>query len=175
MTSAGTRAASFPPALGPRTRLLILGSLPGQVSLARRQYYAHPQNQFWRLLGAVLGVDLAGLPYDARLAALAGAGIGLWDVVGSAVRLGSLDSAIRDPAPNDLAGLVAALPGLAAIAFNGAAALKIGARQLGNTAIPLVALPSSSPAYAAMTFAEKRNAWLTLRRFLPAFSALPPH
>ena len=161
-----TRAASFAPCVRADTRLLILGSLPGQVSLARSQYYAHPQNQFWRLTGAIIDRDLAALSYDARLAALATAGIGLWDVIGTAVRFGSLDSAIRDCETNDLAALVSGLPSLAAIGFNGSAAFRLGTRQLGQTAMPLVALPSSSPAFAAMPFAAKRTAWLTLRRFL---------
>ena len=161
-----TRAASFPPVVAPDARLLILGSLPGQVSLARRQYYAHPQNQFWRLIGTVIDHDLAALPYDARIAALAAAGIGLWDVIGSAARTGSLDSSIRNPEANDLPVLVSALPDLAAIAFNGAAAYKLGTRRLGETSLPLVALPSTSPAYAAMPLATKRAAWLTLQRFL---------
>ena len=161
-----TRAACLPPAVDADTRLLILGSLPGQVSLTQRQYYAHPQNQFWRLLGAVIGRELAALGYDARLAAIARAGIGLWDVIGTATRPGSLDSAIRNNEPNDLAALARTLPILTAIAFNGNAAAKIGVRQLGESALPLVSLPSSSPAYAAMPFTAKRDAWLTLRQFL---------
>jgi len=145
---------------------LLLGSLPGQASLAQRQYYAHPQNQFWRLVGAVIDADLVALDYPARLAALAAAGIGLWDVVGSAVRAGSLDSAIRAPAANALPDLVSTLPRLAAIGFNGATAFTLGARLLAGSATPLIRLPSSSPAHAAMGFAAKREAWLGLRRFL---------
>lgn len=163
-----TRAASFPPTVGPGTRLLLLGSLPGAVSLARRQYYAHPRNQFWRLVSSVIGEDLAALEYDDRLAALAAARIGLWDAVGSATRAGSLDSAIRDHRPNDLAALVARLPDLAAIGFNGGAAFRIGAPALQHTQLPLLRLPSSSPAYAAMRFEAKREVWRELGRYLPA-------
>jgi TDG/mug DNA glycosylase family protein len=148
--------------------VLVLGSLPGRESLARQQYYAHPRNQFWRLIGAVVDADLVDLPYDDRLAALAGAGVGLWDVVGQASRVGSLDSAIRDPQPNDLAALLRDLPGLAAIGFNGGAAFKIGGSLLADSGVPLIRLPSSSPAHAAMSFATKRDAWLALRPWLDA-------
>jgi hypoxanthine-DNA glycosylase len=161
-----TLARSFLPCVGPATRLLVLGSLPGQRSLTEQRYYAHPQNQFWRLIGAVIARDIASLDYDARLAALAAAGIGLWDVVARASRAGSLDSAIRLPEPNDVAALVQTLPGIAAIAFNGAAAWRIGAPALGATGLPLLRLPSSSPAHAALSFEAKRAAWMPLQRFL---------
>ena len=121
---------SFPPVVDARTRLLICGSLPGDRSLAARRYYAHPQNQFWRLLSPVAGVDLPARDYDARLAALLAARIGLWDVVASATRAGSSDAAIRDHAVNDLPALAATLPNLRAIAFNGGTAAKIGMRQM---------------------------------------------
>lgn len=168
------RAASFAPAIAPTARLLILGSLPGNRSLAARQYYAHPQNQFWRLIGSVTDQDLVSLAYEARLAALTAAGIALWDVVGSAVRQGSLDSHIRDHQPNDIAALVAGLPSLAAIGFNGAAAFKLGAPALAAAGLPLLRLPSSSPAYAAMPFAAKREAWQALRPFLSPAPPSPP-
>jgi hypoxanthine-DNA glycosylase len=146
--------------------LLILGSLPGQVSIARRQYYAHPQNQFWRLMGNVIGEPLEALSYEDRLAALTDAGIMLWDVVGSATRIGSLDGDIRDHLPNDVGGLVGRLPDLAAIGFNGATAFRIGAPALAPSGLPLLRLPSSSPAYAAMTVATKQLAWNELRQYL---------
>ena len=134
------RKSSFPPVVDVRTRLLICGSLPGERSLAAARYYAHPQNQFWRLLSPVVGADIALLDYDERLAALRDARIGLWDVVASASRIGSSDAAIRDLAANDLAGLVATLPHLRAVAFNGGAARRIGTRQLAGTKLPLIAL-----------------------------------
>ncbi len=159
-------AASFAPVLGPATRLLLLGSLPGQASLAQRQYYAHPQNQFWRLVGAVIDADLVAIAYPARLEALAAAGIGLWDVIGKATRPGSLDAAIRDAEANALPALVTTLPGLTAIGFNGATAFKLGAPLLAGAGPALIRLPSSSPAHAAMSFAAKREAWLALRAWL---------
>ncbi len=96
------------------------------------QYYAHPANQFWRLMEAVIDIPLVGTPYPARLDALRSAGVGLWDVVRSAERIGSLDAAIRDHQPNALAEFAATLPHLRAVAFNGAKASQIGRRQLAG-------------------------------------------
>jgi TDG/mug DNA glycosylase family protein len=157
----------FPPVTRPDTRLLLLGSLPGAVSLARQRYYAHPQNQFWRLIGAVIERDLVALPYEARLEALLDAKIGLWDTVAAATREGSLDSDIRLHEASDLAALAATLPELKAIGFNGATSARIGRRQLaGVSGLALVDLPSSSPAYASLAFERKREAWLALRAYL---------
>lgn len=158
---------SFPPVVDERTRLLILGSLPGEISLARQQYYAHPLNQFWALAGAVIDVDLRAMAYPERLTALLAHRIGLWDVVAEARRDGSLDGNIRDHAPNDLVALAAALPALRAIGFNGGTSARIGQRQLQPLATPpaLIALPSSSPAFT-QRFEDKRIEWLRLRAFL---------
>lgn len=157
----------FAPVTRPDTRLLILGSLPGAVSLAEQRYYAHPQNLFWRLTGAVIDRDLASLPYEARLEALLDAGIGLWDTVASATRKGSLDADIRLNQASDIAALAATLPALRAIAFNGATSARIGRRQLAGSPLALIDLPSSSPAYASLSFDKKRDAWLALRAYLP--------
>lgn len=164
------RARAFAPLAGPDTRLLILGSLPGTASLAAREYYAHPRNGFWPLIGAVIGVEgLAARPYAERIAALEAAGVGLWDVIATAERRGSGDAEIRNPEAADLAGLVATLPRLAAIGFNGATAARHGRRQLrGETAagLALIDLPSTSPAHAALTLAQKQAAWAPLARFI---------
>jgi TDG/mug DNA glycosylase family protein len=158
--------SSFAGVTDAKTRVLVLGSLPGDVSLSRAQYYGHPQNQFWRLIGAVLDVPLVGLDYPERLLALLSGGIGLWDVIASAERSGSLDAAIRNHAPNPVAELAATLPNLRAIAFNGAKAAQLGRRVLGDaTPWVLVALPSSSPAHA-VAFERKLPAWMQLRGFL---------
>jgi double-stranded uracil-DNA glycosylase len=157
---------SFPPVADERTRLLILGSLPGEESLARRQYYANPRNHFWRLIGAVAGLDLVPLPYEARLEALLAAGVGLWDTVGAARRRGSLDGAIRLDRANDLAALAASLPELRAIGFNGAKSAALGAPLLaGRPDLVLIPLPSSSPAYT-LAFGEKLAAWRRLADYL---------
>jgi len=158
----------FPPVIDANTRILILGSLPGERSLALAQYYGHPQNKFWFLVGEVIERDLVGMDYPARLNTLLEHHIGLWDVIAQARREGSLDSRIRDHATNDLATLVAGLPGLAAVAFNGGTAAKIGMQALAEsrTSLDLIRLPSSSPAYAAVPYAEKLRAWEALRKWL---------
>jgi TDG/mug DNA glycosylase family protein len=159
MTSADPFHHAFDRVADAQTRLLVLGSLPGRQSLAAARYYAHPQNQFWRLMSPAAGVNLAALDYAERLRALLAAGIGLWDVVGSARRRGSLDTAIRDAAPRDLKAAIAELPSLRAMAFNGAAAFAIGQRQLGaEPGVALIPLPSSSAAHAIGVEA-KRAAW----------------
>lgn len=163
------RAKAFAPALDADARLLILGSLPGAASLAAGQYYAHPRNAFWRLMGAVLGMDLAGLPYDRRLDALRTQGVGLWDVIASADRRGSLDTAIRAPIPADLVGLLAGLPRLRAIGFNGGTAARLGRARLAghSTGLTLIDLPSSSPAYT-LPYDAKRQRWIALASCLAA-------
>lgn len=115
-------------------------------------------------MGDVIGVALPGMEYEARLQALLDHRVGLWDVIAKAKREGSLDSRIRDHATNDLA----ALPNLAAVAFNGGTAAKIGMQALVETrmSLDLVKLPSSSPAYAAVPYAEKLRAWEALRKWL---------
>ncbi len=151
----------------PHTRVLILGSLPGEASLSAGRYYAHPQNQFWRLTGEALGRDdLASLDYDDRLAVLREAGVGLWDTIGSARRVGSLDAAIREVEAAPLADLVATLPQLRAVAFNGAKSAALGRKALGETRLRLIDLPSSSPAHAAMSFAAKAERWRAIGDFL---------
>ncbi|MGN6288719.1 MAG: DNA-deoxyinosine glycosylase [Sphingopyxis terrae] len=160
------RHASFAPHVAPDTRLLILGSLPGARSLAERRYYAHPTNQFWRLVGEVIGQPLAAMTYEARLATLADAKIGLWDVIRSAERLTSSDSLIREAEAHDLATLIAALPDMRMIAFNGGKAAAIGRRQLPVLeGVALVDLPSSSAANT-VGYAAKLERWLELRAAL---------
>ncbi len=155
---------SFAPVVDANTRLLILGSLPGDASLAQQQYYAHPQNRFWHLLSDVFEVNLVELSYEAKLTRLLQLGIGLWDVVASAQRRGSLDSQIRAHQQNDLPSLIATLPQLELIAFNGATAAKIGGKILASCddTHRHIALPSSSPAYT-LAYAQKLAQWRNLR------------
>lgn len=162
------RKKSFPPVVDPNTHLLILGSLPGEASLAAGQYYANPRNAFWRLLETVLDAPLVTLAYEDRLARLQSHGVGLWDVVAEAERRGSLDTAILNPSANDLLTLVETLPALQAVAFNGGTSAKLGSRLLVPVAnrMALIALPSSSPAHAARSFAEKAEAWSLLKDWL---------
>lgn len=162
-----SRRIGFEPIVDAGTRLLILGSLPGDASLKAAQYYAHPRNGFWALIGGVLGEDLPALPYEQRLVRLKARGVGLWDVIASAERSGSLDAAIRSPEAADLRGLVESLPDLRAVAFNGGLAAKLGRRILGGIdGIELVDLPSSSPAHA-ISLSAKAQTWAILGKFLP--------
>ena len=148
-------------------RLFVLGSLPGDASLAARQYYAHPTNQFWKLLGGAVGEDLHSLPYDARLERLAEQRVGLWDVIASASRPGSLDQAIRFAEHNQVEHLLRDFPELRAIAFNGSTAASVGRRLIGiaGSHVTLIDLPSSSAANTR-PFAEKAAAWRRLREFV---------
>ena len=156
---------SFGPVADQRTRVLVLGSLPGERSLEERRYYAHPRNQFWRLIGAVVDLDLAALPYEHRLEALLASGVGLWDSVGSATRSGSLDTAIRGASANPLRALTDRLPHLRAVGFNGGTSAAIGGKALAGASVALLPLPSSSPAYT-LSFDDKLGRWLALRPFL---------
>jgi len=161
------RKAAFPPSVDENTRLLILGSLPGDASIRQGEYYAHRGNAFWSLLGDVLGEDLRGLPYAMRLKRLRMRGVGLWDVIESADREGSLDSAIRGAELRDLPIFVSRLPMLRAIAFNGKTAALHGRRQIGeDSGLALIDLPSSSGAYASMPREKKAEAWQLLRRWI---------
>lgn len=165
------RRRAFDPVVDADTRLLILGSLPGEASLAAGQYYAHPRNAFWRLMGSLLDQPyLHERPYPARLSVLRAGGVGLWDTVAEAERIGSLDSAIRLPLYANLPGLITALPNLRAVAFNGGLAAKLGRRILADlpdlNRIALIDLPSSSPAHA-ISLSAKAESWAILSDFLP--------
>lgn len=152
------RLLGLPPVADRHTRLLVLGSFPSAASLAAQQYYAHPRNHFWPLVSSLLDEDLLVLPYAERLALVRRRGLGIWDVYATCRREGSLDSAIEDAQPNDLAALVARLPALRAIAHNGgesARAMRI-TRALG---VPVLRLPSTSPANASWSFERKLAAW----------------
>jgi len=153
------------PVIGPRARVLILGSFPSAASLAAQQYYAHPRNQFWRILGAVIGQPLQGMGYADRIAAVQAAGIAIWDVFASCERAGSLDSAIRNAVANDFAALkncpegrTALAPALRRVCFNGRTAAR-RIREVEALGYEAVVLPSTSPAHAGMSFAEKLARW----------------
>jgi double-stranded uracil-DNA glycosylase len=159
--------AGLPPIARSDARLFLLGSLPGDASLAAQRYYAHPTNQFWRLLGTAVGEDLASLSYEQRLDRLAARRIGLWDVIASATRRGSLDQAIRDAQHNRIEHLLHDFPDLRAIAFNGATASGVGRKLIGEPppGVALIDLPSSSAANTR-PFAEKADSWSVLAEFL---------
>jgi len=173
-----TRVRSFPPIANTKARVLILGSIPGKASLAAGQYYAHPQNLFWRILCEVTGAAPAS-PYAARVRALKSCGIALWDVLESCVRVGSLDAAIDDGSirANDFASFYRAHPRIDRIFFNGAKAEACYRRhvlpQLGDAPAPLASrrLPSTSPAHASLSREDKQRAWTRALRL--ALSANP--
>jgi hypoxanthine-DNA glycosylase len=149
------------PVIAPDTRILVLGSFPGAASLAAGQYYAHPRNQFWPLVSALVGEDLAALAYAERLPRLLAHGFGLWDVLGACERKGSLDAAIRNPAANDFDRLRHLCPRLETVGFNGQASGKF-APQFAKAGYRTVVLPSSSPAHAALRFEQKLCEWKRL-------------
>ena len=157
-------ARGFPPAARADARVLVLGSLPGARSIEAQQYYAHPQNAFWPIMGSLFGFDPA-LPYRQRIGALLDARVALWDVLGESERPGSLDSAIDTASAraNDLGEFFAAHPALELLAFNGrkAEALfrRLALSGLVSPAPPAVLLPSTSPAHAAMDRATKLRHW----------------
>jgi hypoxanthine-DNA glycosylase len=154
----GERLIGLPPVIARHTRLIVLGSFPGAASLAARQYYAHPRNQFWPLLSALWGSDLVALPYPQRLAALRERGLGLWDVYASCLREGSLDSAIEQAELNDLASLRRRAPALQAVAHNGGESAR-SMRLIAALGLPVTRLPSTSPANASWSFERKLEAW----------------
>jgi hypoxanthine-DNA glycosylase len=160
-------ATGFPPIARSDARVLVLGSMPGQASLAAGQYYAHPRNAFWPILGAHCGFA-ADAPYPARTTALMQAGIAVWDVLRSCRRVGSLDTAIEDPQANDFRTFFASYPGIDTVLFNGTAAATLFDRHVLRTLDPVPArrirLPSTSPAHAARTLAAKQSLWLAALR-----------
>lgn len=162
-----TRVRSFAPVGDGAATRLILGSMPGEASLRAGQYYAHPRNLFWRILGELLGMD-PGRPYAERLEVLAGSGIALWDVLKSCRRAGSLDAAIdRDSiVPNDFATFFARHPQVRRVYFNGSTAEQCYRRRVLPLApaglLAFERLPSTSPAHAAMSYEDKLAAWRAL-------------
>ena len=155
------RLHGLPPAVSSRTQLLVLGSFPGATSLARRQYYAHPQNAFWKIFQAIWPSSpekISADSYENRINWLLDKGIGLWDVYASCEREGSLDTAIQLPQVNDLAELKCRCPQLRLIAHNGGESFR-HARYTRALGLPVYRLPSSSPANARWTFERKLAAW----------------
>ena len=152
---------SFAPVIPPSPKVLVLGSIPGVKSLEQQQYYAHPQNQFWRLMAAVLNRPEAPSCYADRLAMLAEGGIALWDVLAQCERQGSLDSAIRDEQVNDIPSLLASAPSICAVALNGRKAESSFKRHIGHDVpnIQVLPLPSSSAANARLRFDDKAAHW----------------
>jgi TDG/mug DNA glycosylase family protein len=167
-TTAAPRVRSFAPVFRADARVLVLGSMPGEASLAAAEYYAHPRNAFWPIMGALFGAS-PRVPYAERLQDLIAAGVALWDVIGTCARIGSLDSAIAPDSveANDFAALFAACPHISHVFFNGAAAeaafRRHVRRRIALPGLRFTRLPSTSPAHAAPAFAAKLAAWQAVR------------
>lgn len=156
------RLRSFPPVANADATLLILGSMPGKESLKQNQYYAHPQNSFWKIMGELVGAD-PQLPYEKRLHKLTEARIALWDVLASCERESSLDTHIRKEKANDFASFFAKHPHITHVFFNGAKAEQsFNKFALGEQKLPPLhyqRLPSTSPAHAGMRYEGKLELW----------------
>lgn len=154
---------SLVPVINNTIRILILGSLPGDTSLLCKQYYAHPQNKFWKLISAIINVDITICTYQMKLDTLLKNSIGLWDVIAQAKRKGSLDNKIYDYTNNNLISLLNKLPYLVTIGFNGSTATRIGMKILKNkkSQYKIISLPSSSAAYT-IPYSYKLSTWMCL-------------
>lgn len=166
--------SSFPPQVNRGCRALVLGTMPGIRSLAMQQFYAHPRNLFWPLMGEFFGAGF-DFSYDERLARLQANAVGLWDVLQQCERTGSLDGAIRagSEVPNDIAGLLEQHPTIGAIVLNGAKASDVFRRRIAPLIEParrarlaILPMPSTSPANASLPPVRKREQWEGLRRWL---------
>jgi hypoxanthine-DNA glycosylase len=159
----GTARRSFPPVFGAEPRVLVLGTLPGEESLRRQQYYAHPRNLFWPILFALFDGSLES-DYAARLAFAKAHRVALWDVCACGEREASADATIRREEPNAIETLFATHPSIVAVAFNGGGARRLYDRHFRRRAsLAYLALPSTSPAYAGLGFAAKLERWRVLR------------
>jgi len=163
-SASAARRRGLPPVLAPDARVLILGSFPSEASLAARQYYAHPRNHFWPILGALLDEPLATLDYDARLARVRAHRVAIWDTIIACERRGSLDAAIRNAERGEIARVRRTARDLRAVAFNGGTAARAAPAWEAAGYATLV-LPSTSPAYTK-PLADKLAAWSALRAWL---------
>lgn len=168
-----TSIHGFPPLSAPDATVLILGSMPGRLSLLKQQYYAHPRNGFWPLIDRLLGIPVT-LDYDDRCGRLTGARIALWDVLQTCTRTGSLDSDIVESSivPNNFRQFFRAHKEIRAIYFNGAKAEAVYRKHVypglpGNAAgLPAFRLPSTSPAHASLDLEEKLERWRVILQHL---------
>ena len=166
------RSSGFPPIIGAHAEVLVLGSLPSQKSIEAVEYYAHPQNAFWRIMGELFRAG-PEISYERRTESLKSNKIAVWDVLSSSVRPGSMDSDIDDSTaePNDFASFFETNADIRLVCFNGQKAAKMFKDLVLDwhpelqRQVQFETLPSTSPAYASMSFEEKLAKWsIVLRR-----------
>jgi hypoxanthine-DNA glycosylase len=163
--SRGTaRHRGLAPVFAPAARVLILGSFPSEASLAARQYYAHPRNHFWPILGDVLHEPLAQLPYAERLSRVKAHRVAIWDTIVECERAGSLDAAIRNAERGEIHRVRRIAQGLRAVCFNGKTAARAQEAWL-DAGYETLVMPSTSPAYT-LPFVEKLARWRALSSML---------
>lgn len=150
---------SFPPAVRKDTRVLVIGSMPGEASLKAQEYYAYKHNQFWRIAFDVFAAGRAPRDYADKINTLLENHIGLWDALAACERTGSLDGNITSPSPNDFPSLLVAFPTIHTLLFNGQAARTHFKRAFGDLEKTCLTLPSTSPAHASKSYEEKLAQW----------------
>lgn len=156
------KISSFPPIINKDSKILILGSIPGVKSLEMQQYYAHPQNKFWKIICEIFNEEFT-TDYAERIKILEKHHIALWDVIDSCERKGSLDSEIRNEEANKIEELLQNFPNIKAVFCNGQKSHKNLIKILGkNFRLPIVVLPSTSPAYAGLSYFEKLKSWFII-------------
>ncbi len=166
-------ATGFAPIISANTKVLVLGSIPGQASLKQSQYYAHPRNTFWSIVYALLSEGVVSANYNERVDLIQRVGIGLWDSVKLCERPGSLDAQIIDSSivANDFSSLFISAPQIRAVFFNGAKSEAVFKKYVGfglleSNTVHYQRLPSTSPAHAAMSYLEKRECWKCILNYL---------
>jgi len=156
----------FPPLVSRRSRVLVLGTMPGPVALKRRQYYGFPGNHFWPIIADVLGKERTN-DYVERKKLILDNGLALWDVFGSCAREGAADSAIEDARLNDVPGLLRRYPNIRAIFLNGGTSASVFEKNFAAAVKrPAFRMPSTSPAHASLSLAEKRRRWRKILEYL---------
>jgi hypoxanthine-DNA glycosylase len=162
----------LPPLVDDRSRVLIVGSFPSEMSLAKQEYYGNPQNHFWPVMEELFGIDRSA-PYGERTLRLLAQGVAVWDVIAECAREGSGDDRIQHAAANPIASLLADHRRIGYVAFNGATA-HAAARTLAPEIFSLAGvlcerLPSTSPRHARLRLADKVEAWSRIKLWLKEF------
>lgn len=163
-TKPSQKLTGFPPVVGVSPRILVLGSMPGVESLNKQQYYGHPRNQFWPIISLLFNIDLPA-DYWGRLKILKQNRIALWDVIHACRREGSLDSNLKDVEVNGFDHLIRKHKSIKAVFCNGQTSYKLFRKYNGHIDLPIIVLPSTSPAYT-ISLDEKLLAWKQILDFI---------